>query len=346
MHLGLIIKTMLISCLTVILLGPIVIPFLRRLKVGQSIREEGPKSHIATKSGTPTMGGILIIVGILMAVLTSGTFVDGSFIYKVSFFSTTYVGAESIIGFLTPLIIVIGFGVVGFLDDYIKVVLKRNLGLRAYQKLIGQLIFAFLLAYYGANYTPNGTKLLIPFVGTYFDFGIFYIPLTMFAILGIVNGVNLTDGLDGLNSGVTFVVMLAFTIITNSLMILSDISYMAMSVLSSATAGACLGFLLYNKYPAKVFMGDTGSLALGGAVSVVAVLSNLTLLVPIIGGIYVLETLSVIIQVSYYKRTKKRVFRMTPIHHHFEECGWKETKVVNMFWLVSIIFAIIGILSI
>ncbi|QSX06149.1 phospho-N-acetylmuramoyl-pentapeptide-transferase [Sedimentibacter sp. zth1] len=319
-----ILRIILVSFLVVVLLGPIVIPFLKKLKVGQSIREEGPKSHIATKSGTPTMGGIIIVLGIFIATLTSGNY-------------TKEVGA--------CLFAIIGFGLVGFWDDYIKVVLKRNLGFTALQKIIVQLVFALLLSFYGAKYSIDGTKLVIPFTSIYIDLGIFYIPFTTFVILGIVNGVNLTDGLDGLNSGVTLIVMAAFALIANSFSKLNS-EYYGVVVVSSAVSGACLGFLRYNAHPAKIFMGDTGSLALGGAVAAVSVVTSLTLVVPIIGGVYLAEVLSDIIQVSHYKRTKKRIFKMAPLHHHFEMCGWKETKIVAVFWFATVILAFIGIYSI
>ncbi len=321
---NIVIRVILVSSLIVILLGPLVIPFLKRLKIGQSIREEGPKSHIATKSGTPTMGGLLIILGTIIATITSGNF-----------------SKEVIVSILSML----SFGLVGFLDDYIKVVLKRNLGLKAYQKIIGQLIFAVLLAVYGAKHSVDGTKLIIPFTNIHLELGIFYIPFAVFAIVGIVNGVNLTDGLDGLNSGVTLIVMSAFALIANSFSMF-DSSYNGIVIVSAATAGACLGFLRYNAHPAKIFMGDTGSLALGGMLAAVAINTSLIFVLPIIGGIYIAEILSVIIQVSYYKKTKKRVFKMAPIHHHFEMCGWKETKVVAVFWLATVILAFIGIYSV
>ncbi len=321
---NIVIRVILVSSLIVILLGPLVIPFLKRLKIGQSIREEGPKSHIATKSGTPTMGGLLIILGTIIATITSGNF-----------------SKEVIVSILSML----SFGLVGFLDDYIKVVLKRNLGLKAYQKIIGQLIFAVLLAVYGAKHSVDGTKLIIPFTNIHLELGIFYIPFAVFAIVGIVNGVNLTDGLDGLNSGVTLIVMSAFALIANSFSMF-DSSYNGIVIVSAATAGACLGFLRYNAHPAKIFMGDTGSLALGGMLAAVAINTSLIFVLPIIGGIYIVEILSVIIQVSYYKKTKKRVFKMAPIHHHFEMCGWKETKVVAVFWLATVILAFIGIYSV
>jgi len=321
---NIVIRVILVSSLIVILLGPLVIPFLKRLKIGQSIREEGPKSHIATKSGTPTMGGLLIMLGTIIATITSGNF-----------------SKEVIVSIISML----AFGLVGFLDDYIKVVLKRNLGLKAYQKIIGQLIFAVLLAIYGAKHSVDGTKLVIPFTNIHLELGILYIPFAVFAIVGIVNGVNLTDGLDGLNSGVTLIVMSAFALIANSFSMF-DSSYNGIVIVSAATAGACLGFLRYNAHPAKIFMGDTGSLALGGMLAAIAVNTSLIFVLPIIGGIYIAEILSVIIQVSYYKKTKKRVFKMAPIHHHFEMCGWKETKVVAVFWLATVILAFIGIYSV
>lgn len=320
---GQIIRVIIVSFLIALFLGPVVIPILRRLKVGQSIREEGPKSHFG-KTGTPTMGGIIIISAILVAVLTSRLF--KAEVWAVIFF-------------------MIGFGAIGFIDDYIKVVLKRNLGLRAYQKIIGQLIFSVLLAWYGSKYSAMGTTLIIPYVNVRIDLGVLYIPFITFFTVGMVNAVNLTDGLDGLNTGVTLIVMSAFSLIANSLIDENKI-YEGVSLVSAAVSGACLGFLKHNANPAKVFMGDTGSLALGGAVAAVAVLSNTVLFIPIIGGIYFAEALSVIIQVLHYKRTKRRVFKMAPIHHHFEMCGWKETKVVGVFWVVTVVLAFIGIYSI
>ena len=320
---GQIIRVIIVSFLIALFLGPVVIPVLKRLKVGQSIREEGPKSHFA-KSGTPTMGGIIIVIAILIAIITSGFF--EAEVWAVIFF-------------------ILGFGAIGFIDDYIKVVLKRNLGLKAYQKIIGQLFFSLLLAWYGSKYSAMGTTLMIPFANIHIDLGVLYIPFITFFAVGMVNAVNLTDGLDGLNSGVTLIVMAAFSLIANSLIEENQI-YEGISLVSAAVTGACLGFLKHNANPAKVFMGDTGSLALGGAIASVAVLSSTVLFIPIIGGIYFAEALSVIIQVLHYKRTKRRIFKMAPLHHHFEMCGWKETKVVGVFWIVTVILAFIGIYSI
>ncbi|NLJ72577.1 MAG: phospho-N-acetylmuramoyl-pentapeptide-transferase [Syntrophomonadaceae bacterium] len=320
---GQIVKVIIVSFLISLFLGPVVIPILKRLKVGQSIREEGPKSHYS-KSGTPTMGGIIIVIAILIAIISSRFFTQE--VWAVIFF-------------------MIGFGTIGFIDDFIKVVLRRNLGLRAYQKILGQLIFSLLLAWYGSSYSVMGTTLVIPFINAYIDLGILYIPFVTIVVIGLVNAVNLTDGLDGLNTGVTLIVMAAFSLIANSSKDVNPI-YQGIALVSAAVTGSCLGFLKHNANPAKVFMGDTGSLALGGAVAAVAVISNTVLLIPIIGGIYFAEALSVIIQVLYYKRTKKRVFRMAPIHHHFEMMGWKETKVVGVFWIVTLILAFIGIYSV
>lgn len=318
-----IIRVIVISSIIVLVLGPVIIPLLKRLKVGQSIREEGPKSHMQ-KSGTPTMGGIMIILGIIIGSLTSGFYTKE--VWAMIFF-------------------IVGFGLIGFIDDYIKIVLKRNLGLRAYQKILGQLIFAILLSIYGAKYSIDGTRLLIPFMNIYIDLGLFYIPFTVFVVLGIVNSVNLTDGLDGLASGITLIVMAALSLITASY---SKINYdfYGISIVSAAASGACLGFLKYNAHPAKVFMGDVGSLALGGAVASAVVITNLTLLFPIIGGIYLAEVMSVTLQVISFKTTGKRIFRMSPLHHHFEEGGWKETKVVAVFWFTTVLLAFIGIYSV
>ncbi len=324
MHINIqIIRIIIVSFLIALFLGPVIIPALRRLKVGQSIREEGPKSHYS-KSGTPTMGGIIIILAMIISIFTSGYY--NQEVWAALFFT-------------------LGFGLIGFIDDYIKVVLKRNLGLRAYQKIIGQFLFALLLALYGSRYSAHGTKLVIPFANAYIDLGVLYVPFVLFVVVGIVNAVNLTDGLDGLSTGVTLIVMATFSLITGSLMGTNAV-YEGISIVSAAVAGSCLGFLKHNANPAKVFMGDTGSLALGGAVAAVAVISNTLLLIPIIGGIYFAEALSVIIQVLHYKRTKRRIFKMAPLHHHFEMCGWKETKVVGVFWLVTVILAFIGIYSI
>ena len=312
------IKTMIIAFLITLIIGPTVIKFLNKNEIGQSIREDGPQSHLS-KTGTPTMGGIIIFIGLVITVFTSG-----------------YLTKEMNILILATF----AFGLIGFIDDFIIVVMKRNLGLRAHQKLIGQILFAVILAVYQWNTSTIGTKVIIPFMDKgYLDLGIFYIPFIVFVVVGTVNSVNLTDGLDGLASGVTLIVLSFFGFIAFKWAMGS------ISIFSIALAGACLGFLVHNAYPAKIFMGDTGSMALGGAVAAIAVILNLPLVLPIVGGIYFLETLSVIIQVLWFKLTGKRVFLMSPLHHHFEHKGWKETTVVIVFYIVTVIFCLIGVVS-
>lgn len=311
-----VIYTILIAMVTGIVSGPAIIRALRMLKFGQNVRDDGPRSHLK-KSGTPSMGGVIILLSIILAtVIINRRFTN---VYAIAMITT------------------LGYGLIGLIDDSIKIVKSRSLGLRAYQKIIGQLIFAAILSYYG--YIHAGSKLLIPFTKRYIDLGIWYIPFTMFVIVAIVNGVNLTDGLDGLNSTVTMVVSLFFIFVCFSLRIDE------LSIFSASVAGACLGFLRYNSYPAQVFMGDTGSLALGGAVAALAVLTGLTLFIPIVGIVYTAEVISDILQVGSYKLRGKRIFKMAPLHHHFELSGWHETKVVSLFGIVTVIFCLIGLLG-
>lgn len=318
-----IIRTIIIAFIITVVLGPIVIPLLQKLKIGQSIREDGPQTHLK-KTGTPTMGGIIMIIAMLITVIISGI-INADILDK-----NIYI----------LIIATLGFGMIGFIDDYIIVVKKRNLGLKAYQKLIGQILLAVLLAAYHSSTSEMGTKLIVPFLkNQYIDLGIFYIPFIVFVVVGTVNSVNLTDGLDGLASGVTLIVLSFFGIVALSW------GMGSISLFSIALAGACLGFLIHNAYPAKIFMGDTGSLALGGAVSAIAVLLNIPLIIPIVGGIYFIEALSVIIQVISFKLTGKRVFLMSPLHHHYEQKGWKETKIVAIFWTITLILCLIGIYS-
>ncbi len=313
-----IIKITSISFVTSLLLGPIIIPLLKKLRIGQSIREVGPQSHLK-KSGTPTMGGIIILLAILFTVLISGILNKEVFIILLASF---------------------GFGMIGFIDDFLIVVRKNNDGLKASQKIIGQVLLALILAGYQAFNSETGNQLIIPFIkNQYLNLGIFYIPIITFIIVGTVNSVNLTDGLDGLASGVTFIVLAFFALIA------FKSGKENISMFSIALGGACVGFIFHNAYPAKVFMGDTGSMALGGAVSAIAVLLNLPLLIPIVGGIYFAEALSVIIQVLSFKIRGKRVFLMSPLHHHYEQKGWKETKVVLVFWTITLILCIIGYYS-
>lgn len=310
--------TAMIGFLIVVILGPIFIPMLAKFKFGQTVRDDGPQSHLA-KNGTPTMGGVMMIMAILITGLTRAKITQ-----------------DLVVG----LICIVGFGFVGFLDDFIKIKMTRSLGLKAYQKIILQFALALYIAYYQYSSSPNATQLVIPFTGSVIDLGVFYIPLMMIVIIGTVNAVNLTDGLDGLASGITMIVsafFMAFAVLISN----SDVA-----ILAAATVGTCLGFLGFNAYPAKVFMGDTGSMALGGAVVAFAVLTNSVLLIPIVGFIYLAEALSVMIQVGYFKLTHKRIFKMAPIHHHFEQCGWPETRVVFVFWIATVVLCWIGVLAV
>ncbi|MDR5586694.1 MULTISPECIES: phospho-N-acetylmuramoyl-pentapeptide-transferase [Clostridium] len=297
-------------------LGPIFIPMLHKLKFGQNIRSDGPKSHLK-KSGTPTMGGLIFFISVSVTMLIIG--------YKPT--------DEGMI----ILYSLIAFGVIGFLDDILKIIHKDNLGLRAYQKMILLLLFSIALAYYG--YTNIGTDIIIPFMNSKLNLGIFYIPLVVVYYAATTNAVNLTDGIDGLASSVTVIVLTFFAIVG------FKTGHYQVGVFSIALAGALLGFLKFNAFPAKIFMGDTGSLALGGAIGTIALILKMPLFIIIVGGIYVIETLSVIIQVTSFKTTGKRVFKMAPIHHHFEQCGWSEVKLVTVFSIITLILCIIGFIA-
>ncbi|KGA97014.1 phospho-N-acetylmuramoyl-pentapeptide-transferase [Alkalihalobacillus alcalophilus ATCC 27647 = CGMCC 1.3604] len=310
--------SLLLSFLIAVLLSPVFIPFLRRLKFGQSIREEGPESH-QKKSGTPTMGGIVIVIAILIATV---------------FISMRFLSFSQEI--LLLLFVTVGFGLVGFLDDYIKVVKKRNLGLTSKQKLFGQLLISVLF-YFGLIRLGFSTEVTIPVTTISVDFGWFYLPLIIVMLVGASNAVNLTDGLDGLLAGTAAIAFGAFAVLTWSA------EMMDISIFSAAVVGAVLGFLVYNAHPAKVFMGDTGSLALGGAIAAIAIMAKMEILLIIIGGVFVIETLSVIIQVISFKTRGKRIFKMSPLHHHYELSGWSEWRVVVTFWFVGMILAILGI---
>ena len=296
------------------LIGPVLIPYLHKLKFGQSIRECGPASHMK-KSGTPTMGGLMMLAALVLA-LCWGKF-------------TPHV--------LMALVLTLGHAVIGFIDDYIKVVMKRNLGLTAKQKFLLQFILAGAYVYFAETHLQN-TTLWVPLLDVTFDFGWAYYALAFILLVGTTNAVNLTDGLDGLVSFVSVPVTLAFAFIAYMQGML-DVSGFALGL-----TGACLGFLLFNRHPAQVFMGDTGSLALGGGVAALALLTHTELLLVIIGGIYVAEATSVIIQVAYFRLTGgKRFFRMAPLHHHFELGGWKEVKVVECFTIVSFLLSAVGL---
>ena len=304
------------------ILCPIVIPFLHKLKFGQQVREDGPQAHLK-KQGTPTMGGLAFLTAV---VITSLLYIrDYPRIIPVLFMT-------------------VGFGVIGFLDDYIKIVMKRSEGLNPVQKLIGQFIITGIFVYYLVCSGEVGTSMLVPFTGgfehgLYLNLGFLFIPFVFFVVLGTDNGVNFTDGLDGLCTSVTILVATFLTIIS-----IGENS--GISPITGAVVGSLLGFLLFNVYPAKVFMGDTGSLALGGFVSASAFMMQIPLFIPIIGLIYLVEVLSVIMQVSYFKATHgKRIFRMAPIHHHFELGGWSETRVVAVFSIVTALLCLVAYLG-
>ena len=304
-----------VAAAVVLLVGPFLIPELHKLKFGQSIREEGPKSH-QIKSGTPTMGGLMILGGITLA---------------------SIIACDNDPGVALALFVTLGHGVIGFIDDYIKVVKKRNLGLRPRQKLLGQIIMAVVVTFVGTEFLGMTTELWIPFVDISFDLSYLYYVLVFFVLVGTTNAVNLTDGLDGLASGTVAVAAIAYTLVS---------LHFGMGALASfcvSVAAASVAFLRFNHHPAKVFMGDTGSLALGGALAAAAILTKTELLLVIIGGVFVMEALSVIIQVISFQTTGKRVFLMSPIHHHFELMGWKETRVVYTFWAVGAVLAAIGV---
>lgn len=299
------------------------IPLLRHKQFGQFIREEGPQAHLS-KAGTPTMGGIAFIIGITVAIIAS-MFMKGSMTTEK----------------IAILLSMFAFGAIGFIDDYNKVAKKQNEGLTPKQKLILQVVFGIALAIF--MMVKEGTTMLIPFFGRTVDFGIMYIPFVVFIEVAMANAVNLTDGLDGLASSTSSIVACTFAIVGLTVHGGNE----PMAVAGQAVFGALIGFLLYNHYPAKIFMGDTGSMALGGVLSAMAIVGHMEWLLPIAGLIYVIEALSVIIQVTYFKKTGgKRVFRMAPIHHHFELGGWHETKVVRVFCIFTFVCCVIAYLSV
>jgi phospho-N-acetylmuramoyl-pentapeptide-transferase len=310
--------TLIASFLIAVLSSPFFIPFLRRLKFGQSIRDEGPKSH-QKKQGTPTMGGIVILLALAVA----------TYAMTAKFFT---IKTETHL----LLLVTLGYGLLGFLDDFIKVVKKRNLGLTSKQKLIGQLVIAALF-YIGLKTIDFSTKISFPGTDWSIDLGWFYPILVVFMLIGASNAVNLTDGLDGLLAGTAAIAFGAFAVLASTML------QFEAAIFSVAVVGAVLGFLVFNAHPAKVFMGDTGSLALGGAISAIAILTKMEILLVIIGGVFVIETLSVMIQVASFKLTGKRVFKMSPLHHHYELSGWSEWRIVVTFWLVGLVFAALGI---
>ena len=312
------------------MIGVWLIPFLHKLHYGQTILDIGPAWH-KSKQGTPTMGGIMFIIGSILACAAGWS--------TIAFSAQGLVDASShgtfylVGGFLMAL----GFGAIGFLDDYIKVVKKRNLGLKAWQKSAAQLLVAVIYLIAERIFAPNDL-LWIPFAGE-FSIGWFYYPLMLFIIIGAVNAVNLTDGVDGLAASVTMVAAMGFMLIA------AIQSFTQMDLMAAALAGGCLGFLVWNFHPAKVFMGDTGSMFLGGMVVALAFGLRKPVLLLFIGIVYVVETMSDIIQIGSVKLTGKRVFKMAPIHHHFEMCGWSEVKIVVVFSAVTALGCLIAVLS-
>lgn len=300
------------------ILCPIVIPFLHKLKFGQQVRDDGPQAHLK-KQGTPTMGGLVILSSIII---------------------TSLLYLKDYPKIIPVLFVTAGFGVIGFLDDYIKIVMKRSEGLNPGQKLAGQIIITGIFAYYIITSDEIGTQMLIPFTGQYLVMPVWlFVPALFFIVLGTDNGVNFTDGLDGLCTSVTILVATFFTIVA-----IGENS--GISPITGAVVGSLLGFLLFNVYPARVFMGDTGSQALGGFVASSAFMMQMPLFIAVVGLIYLVEVLSVIIQVTYFKKTGgKRIFKMAPIHHHFELCGWSETRVVAVFSIITAILCLVAYLG-
>ncbi len=300
-------------------LCPFLIPVLHKLKFGQQVRTEGPKEHLK-KQGTPTMGGVMFLIGILV---------------------TSLIFAKDYPQLVPVLFVTIGFGVIGFLDDFLKIVKKQSEGLKPYQKLVLQLVVAGIFTYYCMTSPDIGTEIILPFThGKTWDMGWLFVPFCIVAILATDNGVNFTDGLDGLCSSVTLIVAVFFAVTAMG-------TGNGTAPLSGAVAGALMGFLLFNVFPAKVFMGDTGSLALGGFVAATAFVLRMPLFILLVGIIYVIELCSVVIQVTYFKRTGgKRIFKMAPIHHHFELCGWSETRVVAVFSIITALCCLIAFLAV
>lgn len=304
-----------------IIFGPPAIRHLTRLKFGQTVRADGPKHH-AGKTGTPTMGGVIILASAVIATVL---------------FSPGYERAA------WALFATLSFGLVGLVDDFIKIQTRRSLGLKARQKLAAQIVIAALIALYAMTNPALGTRLAVPYLsyppislGT-IDLGWLYLPFVVFFMVGFSNAVNLTDGLDGLAAGTTAIAALAYVVIAVAK------GDMEMAVFAAAVAAACLGFSWFNAHPAQIFMGDTGSLALGGALAAMAVLTKTELTLVIVGGVFVAETFSVAAQVASFRLTGKRIFKMSPLHHHFELSGWAETKVVVRFWIIAAFLAVLGL---
>jgi len=310
--------TLLVSFIIPVITLPLFIKYLKKHNVGQKIRQEGPDLH-QHKMGTPTMGGVIVILTLIIIVLLFVPY-------------NKYV--------LWSLVATVGFGLIGLIDDLIKYLKKRSLGLLTMQKLFLQIAFALIVGYCVQQNTDLGTEIYLPFIKNSIDLGIMFVPFVVLVMISSVNAVNLTDGLDGLAGGLIIIAMLSFALI-------AYIQNMgSMSLFSLVVAFTSLGFLVYNFFPAQIFLGDVGSLALGGALASVAIFTRTELFLLIIGGVFVIETLSVILQVASAKLRGKTIFKMSPIHHHFELCGWKEPKIIIRFWITGIILALIGIAGI
>ena len=321
------IQVLLISLLVSIGLGLVIIPLLKHLKVGQIERDDGPQSHLK-KQGTPTMGGVIIAIAI-------------SIICATVYFKYRIENLEVANRILPLLFVTVGFGLVGFVDDFKKLVLKNTEGLKPSYKMFGLLIVATIYTLFLTNVLKIGTDIYIPFVKQYITLPVWlYIPFVILVLIGTTNAVNLTDGIDGLSTTVTTIIIAALTAIGIIM------GCYEVTIIGCALIGACLGFLLFNLHPAKVFMGDTGSLLLGGAISGIAIYLKNPLILIIIALIPVVETISVIMQVAYFKKTGKRIFKMAPLHHHFELSGWSENKVVSVFGIITLFLCIIGLCSI
>lgn len=323
------VKVLILSFIITVVLSLIIIPILRKLKVGQIERDDGPESHLK-KQGTPTMGGIIIAISIVVICI-------GLYYYYTHKTIEPQIAKNMIVLMLAS----VGFGLIGFVDDFKKLILKNTKGLSPAAKMIGLLIVAVAYTIFLSKVLGNGTDIYIPFIKTTITMPIWlYIPFAIFVMLATTNAINLTDGIDGLSSSVTTIILTCLTVIG----IIFDLK--EITLFGSSLSGACLGFLLFNLYPSKIMMGDTGSLLLGGAVSAMALYLKMPLLLIIIAIIPVLETLSVMLQVAHYKRTGNRILKMAPLHHHFELSGWRENKVVSVFCIVTLIACIIGLFAI
>ena len=310
---------LIVSFVITVIAGSILLPLLKKLKVGQTVRDDGPQTHLS-KSGTPNMGGLIFLVGIAITLL----------IGSIKYTSCLYL-----------LIFMFLFEAIGFIDDYIKVVLKRPMGFRAWQKMLGLLLISGAFVFYITFVLKNGTETYIPILKQFIDLGNWlYIPFALLVLLATTNSVNLTDGLDGLATGIMIIIMAFFTVVGISIDNIDVILFCA------AITGSCLGFLVFNVNPAQVFMGDTGALALGGALGMVSLITQMPIILIVVAGICVMESVSDILQVFWFKKFKKRIFKMAPLHHHFELCGWSERKVVWVFWIITIVLAVISLLII